>query len=89
MVKNKYNVKVKIKENLKKSLVFGIQARLPVAMILGFSGYRHEVVELMQVLSHGTRAYILNANSLQGFLNSVEIMSVLRARSHEVEALRC
>ena len=44
MVKNKYNVKVKIKENLKKSLVFGIQARLPVAMILGFSGYRHEVV---------------------------------------------
>ena len=43
----------------------------------------------MQVLSHGTRAYILNANSLQGFLNSVVIMSVLRARSNEVEALRC
>ena len=42
----------------------------------------------MQVLSHSTRAYILNANSLQGFLNSVEIMSVLRASSSEVEALR-
>ena len=42
MVEGKY-IKVPIKEDLKKGLIFGINARLPLAIIAGQIGYTHEV----------------------------------------------
>ena len=62
------DIKVTIKDELKKSLIFGLRARLPIGVILGFYGYSYEVMRLMQVLSHGTRAYIINENGLPGFV---------------------
>ena len=62
------DIKVEIKEELKKVLIFNFRARLPVGVVLSFYGYQHQVINLTQVLSHGTRAYIQNANGLPGFL---------------------
>ena len=36
----KLRVKVPLKEKLKKNLIFGLDARLPIAIILGFFGWR-------------------------------------------------
>lgn len=56
----------------------GIQARGPTAMILSFMSYKHEVVPILQNLSHGARAYILNANGLKGFLVEFELLKFLK-----------
>ena len=58
---------VAIRDDKKKDLIFGL-ARLPAAHVLAFFGYKHESLYLMQVLCHRTRAYIWNANALDGFL---------------------
>ena len=47
-------------------------------MILGFAGYRHLVFPLLQTLSHGTRAYIVNAEGLHGFVEKFDIVKHLR-----------
>ena len=65
-----FDIKVPIKDELRKNLIFGIHARPPNGIILGFVGYSYEVIPLMQVLSHGTRAFIVNANGLPGFVLS-------------------
>ena len=64
MLRDGFHTKVSIKEELKKGLVFKLSSRLPIGMILGYFGNRHEVIPLMQVLNHGTRAYIWNENGL-------------------------
>ena len=43
----KFDVIVQIKDDLRKGLVFGLGARLPIAKVLGFTGYAHEVMPLM------------------------------------------
>ena len=62
---------VPIEASLEKTLILGLGSRPSIGIVLGFYGYWHEVIGLMQVLSHSTRAYILNpdANYLRGFLN--------------------
>ena len=77
MIQN-YDIKLEIKTKLKKQLIFGLDARLPIALIIGFMGYRHEVVPLMQTISHSTRAYLVNANGLRGFVDDLDIMKVLK-----------
>ena len=74
---DKYDIKVAIRENLKKGLVFGIQARPAIGHILSFYGYSHEANIIMQVLSHSTRAYIINADGLPGFLVKADLMYFL------------
>ena len=75
---NKFDIKVVIKENLRKDLIFGISARLPIAMILGFTDFQHKVIPILQTLSHGTRAYIVNANGLPGFVLEFDIVRYLK-----------
>ena len=67
-----------IKEELKKGLIFGLEARPPIGIVLGFFGYQHQVMKLMQCLSHGTRAYIVNAEGLPGFVLEFDIIRFLR-----------
>ena len=42
-----FDTKVDIKDDLRKGLIFGLKARLPIAMILSFAGYRHEVTPML------------------------------------------
>ena len=35
----KFDIKVQVKDELKKGLMFGLGARLPIANVLGFAGY--------------------------------------------------
>ena len=73
-----FDTRVPIKNELLKGLIFGIQARLPIGVILGFFGYRHEVMPLLQTLSHRTRAYIVNAEGLPGFVIEMDIIKILQ-----------
>ena len=73
-----FNIKVRIKNDLRRGLIFGIKARLPIGIILSFAGYRHEVMPLLQKLSHGTRAYIVNADGLPGFLIENSLIEILQ-----------
>ena len=42
-----FDIKVQIREDLKSSLIFGLGARPPIGIILGFVAFRHEVMPLM------------------------------------------
>ena len=46
--------------------------------MLSFVGYRHEVIPIMQRISHGTRAFIISATGLRGFLIKFDPMKILR-----------
>ena len=73
----KFDIKVTIKKKLKKSLIFGIRARPPIGILLGFLGFRDEVIPILQAISHGTRAFIINANGLPGFIVRRGIIHIL------------
>ena len=64
-----FDLKVPIKSELKKVLIFNLNSRLPIAEILGFLGYRQDVMPLMQSLCHATRAFICNADGMPGFVD--------------------
>ena len=78
MYRDTFHVVVPIKESLKKCLVFRLHARLPIGIILGFVGFRHEVLCLMQAISHSTRAFVWNADGLQGFIDRFDIIKLLK-----------
>ena len=93
MIRDSFDIRTDVKEEMKKGLILGLKARLPIAVIFTYVGYRHEVVPLLQVLSHQTRAYIWNADGLKGFvevflwnknclekrfINASQIMPILR-----------
>ena len=42
-----FDIKVDIKEDLEKGLIFGLSARPPIAMILGFKDFQHEVLPIL------------------------------------------
>ena len=71
------DTKVPIKDELKKDLIFGLGARPSIGIILGFVGYREKVMPLMQTISHGSRAYFVNADGLPGFINLLDIAKCL------------
>ena len=72
-----FDIKVPIKGNLKKGLILGLGARPTIAIVLSMIGYRDEVMPLVQKLSHGTRAFICNANGLRSFVNELRIDAIL------------
>ena len=62
-----------------KSLPFkDLPAREPTAKIMGFIGYRHTVLPLLQTLSHKSRAFIFKANGLPGFVEQFNPINSLR-----------
>ena len=73
-----FDIKVQIKDELKKGLIFGLKARPTIGITLSFVGYRDEVMPLMQTLSHATRAFIVNANGLPGFVVQFDIVKHLK-----------
>lgn len=74
-----FDINEQIRDDLKKGLIFDLEARLPAATILAYSGYRREVLPLMQNISHATRAFIWNADGLLGFVQKVDIKNILVA----------
>ena len=62
---------------MKKGLILGFQARLPIGIVLGFLGFRHEVLPLLQKINHSTRAFLWNANGLQGFVRDMDAIPIL------------
>ena len=78
MLRDKFDIKVPIREQILKCLIFGLQARLPIATILSYMGYRHDVIWILQTLSHTTRAYIWNANGLEAFIKPLNIINFFR-----------
>ena len=73
-----FDIKVPIKDELKKNLILGLQARPPIGIILGFTGYRNLVLPQLQKLSHDTRAFIVNADGLSGFVLPLDIFRYLK-----------
>ena len=72
-----FDIKVPIRGILKKCLIFGLHARPPIGYILSYLGYQHEVMPILQILSHSTRAFIFNADGLPGFVQRFEISEIL------------
>ena len=67
--KDAWDIKVPIKmELLKVLLVKGLQSRNVMGTMFSYVSYNYEVISLMQVISHSSRAYIWNADALQGYL---------------------
>ena len=76
--KKEKNPKVRIRQHLLKSLPLPrIQARAPTAIILSFTAFRHEIISILQKISHKSRAFIINANFLPGFLQKADIFQIL------------
>ena len=50
-----------------------IKSRHATAVILSFVDYRHEVVSLMQTISHRTRGFIWSQDGLPGFLEEFSV----------------
>ena len=78
MLRDKWHIKVAIKENKKHALVFGLNSRVSIALVLAFFGYRATVIPLMQTINHGTRGFIWNSDGLQGFVERFDIINFLR-----------
>ena len=76
-MKKEFDIKVSIKEEMKKGLVFGLGARPPIGYILSFFGFHHEVIHMMQSTSHSTRAFIWNADGLPGFLVKMDLQEAI------------
>ena len=60
-----------------------MSARPPIGHIMGYYGYSDEVMQLMRTLSHATRAFIINANGLRGFVIQVSLIRILKDADKE------
>ena len=68
-VKEKSERIVPIKENFKHGQPFHkIPSKYVTAKVLAFFGFRHEVCQILQVVSHQGRAYFVQQEGLSGFL---------------------
>ena len=67
MLRDTFHIKVPIHKDKLKDLVFGMKTRIGISEVLAYFGERKHAIQLMQVLSHGTRAYIYNADGLHCF----------------------
>ena len=82
-----FDIKVPIKKELKNNVILGIEAMLRIEVILGFYAYRPKVIQLLQILSHSTRAYIVSENGLPGYAVKIDIIKILK-KADEVGKLK-
>ena len=57
----KFDIKVPLRADYKKGPTFGILASEPFCLMLGFVGFHHEVVGILQTLSNDSRLFVSNA----------------------------
>ena len=73
-----------IKEELMKVLPFkGIQSRHVIAVMLSYYDHAEKVYVVMRKMSHQSRAYIVNAGGLKGFLIREPVMWALLSAEEE------
>ena len=46
-MRDKFDIKIEIREDLKKGFIFGLRARPPIGHVLSYIGFRDEVIYLM------------------------------------------
>ena len=73
-----FDIREPIKDALKKDLILGLHARPTIGIVLGFVGYSNQVMPLLQGLSHGTRAFTVNADGLPGFILPFDVIKHLK-----------
>ena len=73
-----FHINAPIKKELMKGLVLGLGSKPAIGTFLSFVGYRHIAIELMQTLSHSTRAYIVKEDGLRGFVQRMDIVKILK-----------
>ena len=67
--KHTFASKVSIKENLLQDILFPkFKSRYASATVLSYLNYEEEILDQLQKLSHGSRAYLVNADGLNSFL---------------------
>ena len=77
-VNRKFHIIAPIKTDYLKEMPFkGIDGRLSMAIFWSYAGYKEDILDKLQVLSHRSRAYIYNANGLSGFLVEKRIIRTL------------
>ena len=65
--------------NLRSMPFENVRSRNAIATILSYMGYRHDVIPMMQEISHSTRAFIWNADGLPGFVREVNFVDILKS----------
>ena len=69
---------MQIKENDLKGMPFKLKTRYGMVTVFSYFGDSEEVGELMQKVSHKTRAYYVNINGFRGFIKPYSITKDLR-----------
>ena len=73
---------VPVKEELYVWKIFGFKAFEPTARMLGYIGYRHQVIPILQILCHGARTFIVSTDGLPRYIirnhKKKDIIKVLR-----------
>ena len=77
--KDAWDIRIHIRmDQLKVLLVKGLESRNVMGTIFSYVGHSDEVIGLMQRISHKSRAYIWNADALQGYLVQQNVMKILQ-----------
>ena len=76
-IRDEWDICLEIKKNKSKGFTLKLQARI-FAIVFSYMDYRYRVISLLQVLSHGTRAYVWNLDGLKGYVKKIEIMTELQ-----------
>ena len=79
LARDGWDIKLRIRFRHMRDMPFKkLQARTVTATILSFIDYSHNVIPILQVLSHVARAYIWNADGLPGFLVKINFFNPLK-----------
>ena len=74
-----WDIRVSIKSEYMKEMPFeGIDGRGAMALMWSFVDWRNETTDLLQKISHRSRAYFFNAHGLKGFLVTISATGLLK-----------
>ena len=79
LTREKFDARVKLKIKYDKAMPFeGLPAREAMATVWSYVGWKFQVVDILQKLSHQSRAYLYNGHGLSGFLVELNVIPVLK-----------